>query len=417
MPDTRKVPTEDLQVGMFVSQLDRPWVGTPFPLQGFRIANRDEIVQLQGYCKYVMVDIEPAAQAAELELPKTRGSRKQLPVETIFFDRSIKSYQDKTDFMEEHSKASAVVAALTEDVEDMYLKVTRDNKVNVVRLKQSIDPMVGSISRNPDACVWVARLKRHDQYTYERALSAGIWAVALGRELGLPKQDLRSLGVGGMLMDVGMLRVDPELLGAQRPLTAEETAAMRKHIDYSLEIIQESGIMNRDILDMAAHHHERYNGSGYPRGLAEDRIPTFARIAGLVDAYGALTTDRDYAPAVSPAEAMRILYEERDIAFQAELVEAFIRAVGIYPAGTLVELSDGSVAVVVAEYRAHRLRPTVLQVLDQKKRRLDKPQLLKLQAATSGWLRRPMPTIKRALEPGAFGVDLQSLDLHRQFGI
>jgi HD-GYP domain-containing protein (c-di-GMP phosphodiesterase class II) len=417
MPDTRKVPTEDLQVGMFVSQLDRPWVGTPFPLQGFRIANRDEIVQLQGYCKYVMVDIEPAAQAAELELPKTRGSRKQLPVETIFFDRSIKSYKDKTDFMEEHSKASAVVAALTEDVEDMYLKVTRDNKVNVVRLKQSIDPMVGSISRNPDACVWVARLKRHDQYTYERALSAGIWAVALGRELGLPKQDLRSLGVGGMLMDVGMLRVDPELLGAQRPLTAEETAAMRKHIDYSLEIIQESGIMNRDILDMAAHHHERYNGSGYPRGLAEDRIPTFARIAGLVDAYGALTTDRDYAPAVSPAEAMRILYEERDIGFQAELVEAFIRAVGIYPAGTLVELSDGSVAVVVAEYRAHRLRPTVLQVLDQKKRRLDKPQLLKLQAATSGWLRRPMPTIKRALEPGAFGVDLQSLDLHRQFGI
>jgi HD-GYP domain-containing protein (c-di-GMP phosphodiesterase class II) len=266
MPDTRKVPTEDLQVGMFVSQLDRPWVGTPFPLQGFRIANRDEIVQLQGYCKYVMVDIEPATQDAELELPKTRGSRKQLPVETIFFDRSIKSYQDKTDFMEEHSKASAVVAALTEDVEDMYLKVTRNNKVNVVRLKQSIDPMVGSISRNPDACVWVARLKRHDQYTYERALSAGIWAVALGRELGLPKQDLRSLGVGGMLMDVGMLRVDPELLGAQRPLTAEETAAMRKHIDYSLEIIQESGIMNRDILDMAAHHHERYNGSGVSTG-------------------------------------------------------------------------------------------------------------------------------------------------------
>lgn len=417
MLDTRKVPSEDLQIGMFVSQLDRPWVGTPFPLQGFRIANKDEIVQLQRYCKYVMVETEPAAQDAELELPKTRGSRKQLPVETIFFDRSIKSYHDKTDFMEEHSKASAVVTALTEDVEDMYVKVTRNHKVNVVRLKQSIDPMVGSISRNPDACVWVARLKRHDQYTYDRALSSGIWAVALGRELGLPKQDLRALGVGGMLMDVGMLRVDPDLLGSQRSLSTEETAAVREHIDYSLDIIQASGIMNRDILDMAAHHHERYNGSGYPRGLAEDRIPTFARIAGLVDAYGALTTDRGYAPAVSPAEAMRILYEERDVGFQAELVEAFIRAVGIYPAGTLVELSDGSVAVVVAEYRAHRLRPTVLLVLDQKKRPLEKPQLLKLQAATSGWLRKPMPTIKRALEPGAFGVNLDSLDLHRQFGI
>lgn len=417
MLETRKVPVEDLQVGMFVSQLDRSWLGTPFPLQGFRIASKDEILQLQRFCKYVLVDTEQETAEPELGLPRTRGSRKHLPVETIFFDRSIKSYQDKTDFMEEHSKASAVVTALTEDVEDMYLKVTREHKVNVVRLKQSIDPMVGSISRNPDACVWVARLKHHDQYTYERALGSGIWAVALGRELGLPKQDLRSLGVGGMLMDVGMLRVDPDLLAAQRPLSGEEAAAVRKHIDHSLDIIQSSGIMNRDILDMAAHHHERYNGSGYPRGLAEDRIPTFARIAGLVDAYGALTTDRGYAPAVSPAEAMRILYEERDIAFQAELVEAFIRTVGIYPAGTLVELSDGSVAVVVAEYRAHRLRPTVLTVLDQKKRPLEKPQLLKLQAATSGWLRRPMPTIKRALEPGAFGVDLSSLDLHRQFGI
>ena len=321
MLDTRKVPIEDLQVGMFVSQLDRPWVGTPFPLQGFRIANRDEIVQLQRYCKYVMVDTEPAAQDAELELPKTRGSRKQLPVEKIFFDRSIKSYQDKTDFMEKHSKASAVVTALTEDVEDMYLKVTRDSKVNMVRLKQSIDPMVGSISRNPDACVWVARLKRHDQYSYDRALSSGIWAVALGRELGLPKQDLRALGVGDMLMDVGMLGVNPDLLGARRSLSAEETAAVREHIDYSLDVIQTSGIMNRDILDMAAHHHERYNGSGYPQSLAEDRLPTFARIAGLVDAYGALTTDRNHAPAVSPAEAMRILYEERDIEFQAELAK------------------------------------------------------------------------------------------------
>src|SRR5690606_21188052 len=138
-------------------------------------------------------------------------------------------------------------------------------------------PMVGSISRNPDACVWVARLKSHDQYTYDRALSSGIWAVALGRELGLPKQDLRSLGVGGMLMDVGMLRVNPDLLAAQRQLSAEETGAVREHIEHSLDIIQSSGIMNRDILDMAAHHHEHYNGSGYPRGLAEDRIPTFAR--------------------------------------------------------------------------------------------------------------------------------------------
>lgn len=415
MLDTRKVATEDLQIGMFVSRLDRPWIGTPFAMQGFRIENREQIEALQKYCKYVLVDNEQSG--VSLSLPKTPSARRHLPLETIFFDRSLKPYRDQTDFIQEHAAANQAIDVLTDDLQQSYERATRDNRIHTVMLRQSLDPLLGSVSRNPDACVWVSRLKRHDRYTYQRALNTGIWAVALGRELGLPKSDLRSLAMGGMLLDVGMLYVPSEIANAQRPLTPEEAVIVQGHIEHGLDIVKASGIMNRDVLDMVAHHHERYNGSGYPNGLTEDRIPTFARIAGLVDTYSAITTDRGYASALSPAAAMRTLYEMRDIEFQAELVEAFIRAVGIYPAGTLVELTDGSVAVVVAEYRAHRLRPTVLRLLGAGKRPLAKPELLKLQADRSARRQQPTPGIRRSLEPDAFGIRLEDIDLHQYFGI
>jgi HD-GYP domain-containing protein (c-di-GMP phosphodiesterase class II) len=145
--------------------------------------------------------------------------------------------------------------------------------------------------------------------------------------------------MGGMLMDVGKLRIDPELLRADRALSEEETQRMRMHVQYGIEIIEESGVINPDVYSMVAHHHERHNGSGYPLGLKSDDIPAVARIAGIVDSYDAMTSDRSHAPSLSPSEAIKVLYKSRDVEFQAELVEAFIQAIGIYPAGTIVELS------------------------------------------------------------------------------
>ena len=169
--------------------------------------------------------------------------------------------------------------------------------------------------------------------------------------------------------------------------------------------MKKSGIQNQDILDMVGFHHERYNGSGYPRGLKGDQIPPFARIAAIADAYDAITSNRSYAPAKAPAEAIKLLYKERDIQFQAELVEAFIQAVGIYPAGTIVELTSGEVGVVVAESRVRRLLPKVILVLDPRKQRYPKPKLVDLQDTASNGHGNPV-SIARSLEPGAYDIDI-----------
>ena len=408
---------------MYVSGLDRPWLGTPFVTQGFFIESPDDIVQLREHCDWVLVDSrrshKPKVSRPMPVRSESRGKsdgtrpqveRRRLPIKQIFHGRTIAPYSDDTMWEDEQPLANEALDTLVHDIDDMFGDVGGGEKLNVIRLRKSVEPVVDSISRNPDACLWVARLKRHDNYTYKHSLGASIWAVSMGRQLGLPRHDLRSLAMGCMLMDVGKLRIDQELLQADRELNVDEMAEVASHVNHGLDILQESGVMNQDVLDMVAHHHERYDGSGYPAGLHNNQIPPFARIAGIVDTYDAITTARSYADAISPSDAIKILYRSRDKDFQAELVEAFIQAIGIYPAGTLVELSSGEVGVVVAEYRTRRLRPKVMILLDEKKRQLRKSKVIDLQElSTAGNLSL---SIVRSLEPEAFGIDLAEVALH-----
>ncbi len=434
MLKTLKIPTSDLSIGMYISGLDRPWLETPFITQGFLIECPEDIRELQKYCQSVYVDsrrssaignIIRRAPAGTSRPPESRKAkeppkrsddnaakslrdRPRVPLSHIFLGRTLKSYRDDSRWEEEQPRAQRLLNTLIGDIDDIFEHVSAGQKLDVIKLRKSVEPMVDSISRNPDACLWVSRLKDHDQYTYHHALSAAMWSVSLGRQLGLPRRDLRSLAMGCMLMDIGKLRVDRALLQAERALTTEESAEVALHVSHGLDILKECGILNQDVIDIVAYHHERFDGSGYPAGISKDRIPPFARIAAIVDTYDAVTSNRNYAQAISPSEAIKLLYDLRDQDFQAELVEAFIQAIGIYPAGTLVELSTGEVGVVVAEYRTARLRPKVLLVLDAHKNRLPVATVLDLQEVSSEQ-EAPSVSIRKSLEPHAYGIDLSEV--------
>lgn len=270
--------------------------------------------------------------------------------------------------------------------------------------------MVDSVARNPDACIWLARMKLEDNYIYEHSVGASIWAVILGRQLGLPKSDLHTLAIGGLLFDIGKLRLDKDLLKARRRLTSKEMKIMKRHVEVGVKLLKEDGMLNQDIIDMAAHHHERHNGKGYPDGLVGDEIPVFARIAAIVDCYDAITSDRIYAKAIAPSLAIKQLYDWKDIYFQGELIEEFIQAIGIYPAGTLVELSSGAVAIVVAASRSRRLRPQVMLLLDSDKQPLggiDFIDLLKITHTDDG---QPLDIVN-SLRPNAYDIDMSAIEL------
>lgn len=410
MIKVQKVMVKELKVGMYVSGLDRSWLGTPFPLQGFLIDSESVKDTLKDLCEFVYVDfaksdIAEPAPARPRATPRTRRTLEQL-----FPNKTLLNYTDARDFGDEYPHAQTAIATLTQSVTGMFDAIRRGGSIDAVRVKSAVEPMIDSITRNPDACIWLARMKQADTYTYQHSIGCSIWAVALGRQLGLPKADLRSLAIGGLLFDVGKLQVDSTLIESDRVLDDDEYALVQEHVNLGLSAVKASGVINQDVLDMIEMHHERHDGSGYPHSLAGDQIPIFARIAAIVDCYDAITSHRNYAEALPPSIAIKMMYEWRDIDFQAELVEEFIQAIGIYPAGTLVELSSGQVGVVLSEYRTRRLRPKIMVLLDADKNPLTELLTINLLEVTETDTGQPL-NIVNSLEPDAYGIDMTGIQL------
>jgi len=207
-----------------------------------------------------------------------------------------------------------------------------------------------------------------------------------------------------------MVQLPEAVVSKKGPLTPEEVKLVRSHVITGAEIIAATHGLQEDIAKFAAMHHERHDGSGYPWGLKGGAIPIFGRIMGLVDSYDAMTGIRPYARSRSPHQAVGELYERRGSLFQAELVEQFIQSCGIYPTGSLVELSSGEVGVVTEVHTLKRLRPKLMLLLDADKAPLKQFVELDMGAVARDAHGEPL-AVKCGLAPGAYGIDPAQLFL------
>jgi len=399
-----KVRIEDLEIGMFVSKLDKPWIETPYLIQGFLLKTREDIDALDKFCDFVYVDVllseEPKKQAQN----KHRVSRTDNEIKKQLIGSVPKKYKEKSNMNDELVSARDTHRVLSHTVGDVMDDIANNKTLDGVALKKAINPMLDSIISNPDAFAWLTRMKYKDNYTYNHAVSASVWAVSFGRHLGMPRPKLQSLALGAMLFDIGKMKLPEKLINNPKRYNQFEYELVKKHRDYSLEILKNTKGIGDDVLEMVATHHERHNGSGYPNGMAGDQIPIFGKIAGIVDCYDAIISDRIFATALSPHDAVKKLYDWRDIDFQAELVEQFIQVVGIYPVGTVIELSDGKVGVIVAQNKVWRLRPQVMMLLDTDKKPLENFDVIDLFTHVEDEDGKPLDIVK-CVEPGLYGID------------
>jgi len=389
---------------MYVSRLDRPWLETPYVLQGFFINSDDDINELLKYCEYVYIDVELSKTRTE-EPPEF--SQKALSSEegkALLINKKPRNYKDETSFDDELKDARGCHGALSNIAESIMVDITNNKKLDFPSLKKAVAPMVDSVIRNPDAFAWLTRMKSKDNYTYNHSVSTSVWAVAFGRHLGLPKKDLQSLAIGGLLLDVGKMRLPEKLINNTRRFNQYEFKLVKQHVGLSVEIVSSISGLNKDIVEMINTHHERHKGGGYPYGISGDAIPVFGKIAGIVDCYDAIISERPYVPAMSPHDAVKKLYEWRDFDFQAELVEQFIQVVGIYPVGTVVELTDGRVGVVVVQHRVWRLRPQIMLLLDEDKNVYDEFEVINLYTELTTENGDSLDILK-SVEPGVYGID------------
>jgi HD-GYP domain-containing protein (c-di-GMP phosphodiesterase class II) len=207
-----------------------------------------------------------------------------------------------------------------------------------------------------------------------------------------------------------MTKVPMDMLSRQGKLEESEADLVRRHVAHGLDILQGTEGISEKIVEIVATHHERHDGSGYPKGLKGEMIPIYGRIMGLVDSYNAMTCARPHAQSRSPHNAVAELYKLRDTLFQAELVEQFIQTCGIYPTGTLVELSTGEVGVVVGVHSLKRLRPNVMLLLDREKAPLRSFRTIDLGEQEVDEKGQPL-SVKGGLPAGAFNINVKELFL------
>jgi HD-GYP domain-containing protein (c-di-GMP phosphodiesterase class II) len=403
---TEKVKVENLDFGMYVSQLDRPWLESPFLLQGFVIKDEKEIAQLREHCEFVYIDLEqsstPQSRPDSVSPSRARPSRDASPATP----ETSSKRDDRVSVEKEIAFARSARASLKEAVGSLMDAVRDGKKPNVEQLRDSVAEMESSIIRNPDAFMLLRSLQERDSYTYSHCIDTSVMAIAFARHLGLPKDQISDLGLGALLADVGKVRISPDLLTAARRLTGTELEQVKEHVTHSVNIMEELPGMSPRVLSVASTHHERFDGSGYPNGLSGDQIPLMGCIAGLVDWFDALTSDRPYGNAESLQTVVQMLYQCRDASFPGELVERFIQMLGVYPVGTLVELSTGEVGIVIGQNRHRRLRPKVMLVLDCEKKPLHVNPVRDLLSETTAEDGSEL-TVLTTLSPGAYGISPQ----------
>jgi len=415
-----EIPVHALRLGLYVSRLDRPWVESPFLFQGFVIENEEELTQLKHLCKSVYIEVT-AAEAEELLAnsrsmpavqPNPRDKRKETPVVLHELSQHLEARlhlippKDPTPLKAELSAAKKVYGEARQTVSKIFERLKVGGGLDVHLMESVVDSMVDSIFRNREAMGWLARMKVKDDYLYSHSLAASVWALAFGRHLGLDKETLRSLGMGAMLLDIGKTQLPTALLQKSAKPTPEEWITLQSHVELGLAMVEKDPRADATMITMIRTHHERSDGSGYPNKLSKDAIPLAGSIAGIVDCYDAMTSDRVYAKGKSTYDAVRELKKLGKTWFQPQLVELFIQAVGVFPTGTLVELNSGEVAVVIAQNRFRRLRPEVMLILDPHKKIRGEFTLLDLQLhARDNDAGNPALWITQGLEPGAYGVD------------
>jgi HD-GYP domain-containing protein (c-di-GMP phosphodiesterase class II) len=401
----KTVPVGELQFGMYVAELDRPWTETPFKFQGFVLQTPEQLETLKKFCKSVLVDPDRQEILDRLPDPARLG-----PIRSaVDLSRTGNTkYAELVPVEQEYAKASATHAVGAATVRDALGALRAGKTLDAKKLDDAVTGVTESVMRNAGAMLLFTQLQQKGDYTHSHALDVSVYMTAFGRFMEMSPQDIRLLGHLGLLQDIGKVRLPDALIQKLERLTSEEFELAKKHVTYSHEILRSTQGLPPDLPELALLHHERHDGSGYPKGLRGPQIGLIGSIAGIVDTFDALTARRPYAEPVAPSTALSMLYKWRGTFFDVYLVEQFIRFVGIYPLGSVVELNSGEVGIVITQNLEKRLQPRIMVIRDAAGNTLRPQKLLDLSRSHKTASGEPY-RIRRTLEFGRIAVGTDSL--------
>ncbi|MBU2954948.1 HD-GYP domain-containing protein [Marinobacter sp. F3R08] len=413
-----QVDVSELALGMHVTRLDRPWEETSFLIQGFVIKDPSELDALRAQCDFVF--IEGRIQKAHSVREKRNGNKRLSGLLRRFkskpapepaaqgakVPRKRVTYINKVDTGREMIAGKVRFEEAQETAKSIMSGLRVGRTLDINKARKVVKGCVESVLRNENALMLLTKIKNQDEYTAEHCINVAILSAAFGKHLGLLQGEIETLALCGLLHDVGKTKIPDEILNKPGALTPNEFELMRHHTTHGRTILMGTSHSLNTAVDVAFSHHERMDGSGYPRGLEAHQIPYFAKIIGLVDTYDAITSDRVYDKGRASMHALEIIHKHRGTQFDAELADEFIQLIGIYPPGSIVEMVNGEVGIVVESDPTHKLKPRVLLVRESDKTIMPPNRVVDLMASPEDAAGR-VYCIAKEVPEGTYDIRLQ----------
>ena len=352
-----KTNVDELKIGMHVSDLDRPWIESSFLFQGFEVTSDKMLSDLQKECKFVYVDTEKSEGNKKSLLQS--GNSNELNKGLEFVDTVILNLDDIKDESADETirKGKQLHEKTCDYVDGIFKTLNKGGQLDIDSVKLVVSDLLESIIKNPDTMIWLSHLIYKDEYTAIHSVNVCILSLTFGRTIGLSEVELNNLGLGALLFDIGKSKIPDEILKKPDALTDNEFLLMKAHAFMGYATLESSSKVSKESIEIILNHHERLNGKGYPNGRRGEEISKLTRIVSIVDVFDAMTSDRCYKDAFQPQHALNEIYNMAPEEFDQELVEGFIKCIGIYPVGSIVELNTGHTGVVVKLNELNRLNP------------------------------------------------------------
>ena len=391
----KKVNVENLALGMYVTELDRPWLESPFLFQGFFLTTQKHIDAVSDVCDFVFIDTTRIIEKEPEYLQEE--TRKNI----VYPPPPIK----QVSFGDEINQADSVFQKTSNLIKGFMNNLGINQHLDIDEAKQAVNEVVKSVIKTPDALMWLTQLKNKDEYTSQHSMNVCVLSVALGRHIGLNESDLNELGLCGMLHDMGKMLIPNKILNKPGKLEGKEIKIMKHHTTLGLKILKKSrGRVPLSVINVAYSHHERVDGKGYPRGIGQDQLSRATRIVSICDMYDALTSDRIYRKGCSHVEAIDVLTKMSGNHLDYALVVKFIECMSVYPPGSIVEFTNDEVGIVTEVNQDEKLRPQVVLLLgnDKKPRKEKLIDLSKRQRDFEG----EVYTIRRTLSANDYDINI-----------
>jgi len=416
----QNILVQQLMPGMKIVALDIGWEQSPKWTAPFILNSSEDLALLIQHCKMVSIDDGKAAEKPlKKTLPLPKKASTSQPVNNSLKENPLKNSasepsQSKEIPLKDRVSKQFVIDSFHGCMDVLvknFARVRAGENLDAASIKSTTNKLLVSILARPNTLTLLSQLEEKDNSLERKSLNVAILSLCFARTLGLPKDKLHKLGMSALLHDIGMTKIPDELLSQKETLSIGQRISIQKHVSIGCEIISQSSAL-RPVIGTVTYHHERFDGTGYPSGLKGRKIPLEARILSITTTYEALTRDRHFCKAHTPTQALRKLYSWRNEHFDGSLVERFIRSVGVYPVGTLVELNKQQIGMVTDVDPKMRSRPTVHCMFDSEGKPLTKQRDFDLTAEKFSRVK-----ITRAIEPNDIeGFSLQDIANNLGFG-